>query len=254
MSISRWERSVIPPTNFLLKFGMLAQPKDCWFFWGLAGLTSADVLRVLPQSGSIPITIQTVSAGAKPEPKGTALVAIPLLPLVAAATKEKGSGLGNLSTTPPEALLAAPALWCPNPAYTVCLRVKGDSMQPVLHHGYIIAVDQMRKDTSKLDRQIIVAHHRKMGLVVSRYRRINGGGALFPDNRLHPPVSLAKGWRVVGKVLWWIGHAEELTKVKAGHRWRKQSVSRLSSQIPAEFGEPMSKPRPSSLSTDVQLA
>jgi phage repressor protein C with HTH and peptisase S24 domain len=78
-------------------------------------------------------------------------------------------------------------------------------MQPVLHNGYIIAVDQKQTEKSKLDGQIIVVHHRDMGLVVSRYRAINGGGALFPDNRSHPPVSMSRGWRVVGRVMWWIG-------------------------------------------------
>jgi hypothetical protein len=104
MSISRWERDIVPPANFLIKFGMLASSDDCWFFWGLAGLTSADVCRVLPDSansGTIPIAIQSVRAGAKGEPKAAALIAIPLLPLVAAATKEKGSDLATLSSATP---------------------------------------------------------------------------------------------------------------------------------------------------------
>jgi transcriptional regulator with XRE-family HTH domain len=51
MSISRWEAdSRQPPANYLIKFGLLAAPEDCWFFWGQAGLTVADVLRVLPDS------------------------------------------------------------------------------------------------------------------------------------------------------------------------------------------------------------
>jgi DNA-binding XRE family transcriptional regulator len=51
MSISRWESdSRQPPANYLIKFGLLANPDDCWFFWGQAGLTVADVMRVLPQS------------------------------------------------------------------------------------------------------------------------------------------------------------------------------------------------------------
>ena len=51
MSISRWEAdSHQPPANYLIKFGLLANPDDCWYFWGQAGLTVADVLRVLPSS------------------------------------------------------------------------------------------------------------------------------------------------------------------------------------------------------------
>jgi transcriptional regulator with XRE-family HTH domain len=51
MSICRWEADTHRPlANYLIKFGLLATPEDCWFFWGQAGLTIADVLRVLPQS------------------------------------------------------------------------------------------------------------------------------------------------------------------------------------------------------------
>jgi transcriptional regulator with XRE-family HTH domain len=51
MSISRWEcDSHRPPATYLIKFGILSTPDDCWFFWGQAGLTIADVLRVMPES------------------------------------------------------------------------------------------------------------------------------------------------------------------------------------------------------------
>src|ERR1700704_4647682 len=50
MSISRWEcDSHRPPANYLIKFGLLSTPDDCWFFWGQAGLTIADVIRVMPR-------------------------------------------------------------------------------------------------------------------------------------------------------------------------------------------------------------
>jgi|SRR5450755_3239541 transcriptional regulator with XRE-family HTH domain len=51
MSISRWEGdSHRPPANYLIKFGLLSKPDDCWFFWAQAGLTVADVMRVMPRS------------------------------------------------------------------------------------------------------------------------------------------------------------------------------------------------------------
>jgi transcriptional regulator with XRE-family HTH domain len=35
MLISRWEAgSRQPPANYLIKFGLLATPNDCWYFWG----------------------------------------------------------------------------------------------------------------------------------------------------------------------------------------------------------------------------
>jgi transcriptional regulator with XRE-family HTH domain len=49
MSISRWESdSKRPQANYLIKFGLLSAPDDCWFFWGQAGLTIAEVMRVMP--------------------------------------------------------------------------------------------------------------------------------------------------------------------------------------------------------------
>ena len=51
MSISRWESDIKrPPANYLIKFGILSNEADCWFFWGQAGLTVADVMRVMPRS------------------------------------------------------------------------------------------------------------------------------------------------------------------------------------------------------------
>lgn len=53
MSISRWEAdSRQPLAEHLIRFGLLSTPQDCWFFWAQAGLTLADVLRVLPSTRS----------------------------------------------------------------------------------------------------------------------------------------------------------------------------------------------------------
>lgn len=51
MSISRWEsNNKRPPANYLIKFGILSTPDDCWIFWGQAGLTIEDVMRVMPRA------------------------------------------------------------------------------------------------------------------------------------------------------------------------------------------------------------
>ena len=53
MSISRWEADARQPlAEHLIRFGLLSTPEDCWFFWAQAGLTPADVLRVLPPFNS----------------------------------------------------------------------------------------------------------------------------------------------------------------------------------------------------------
>src|ERR1700722_5089437 len=51
MSVSRWESdNKRPPAKYLIRFGLLSAPDDCWFFWGQAGLTIEDVIRVMPRS------------------------------------------------------------------------------------------------------------------------------------------------------------------------------------------------------------
>src|ERR1700724_748091 len=51
MSISRWESdNKRPPAKYLIKFGLLSTANACCFFWGQAGLTIEDVIRVMPRS------------------------------------------------------------------------------------------------------------------------------------------------------------------------------------------------------------
>lgn len=211
MAVSRWESGQQKcPANILIRLGTLSKAADCWYFWGLAGLTSQDVIRVLPlvrkRLGLAVPVLQVVAAGArKAKIKIPHFVALPLLPLVAAATKEKGSSHFELDSAVAEAFLSAPGEWCPNPSDTICLRVKGDSMEPLLHEGYVVAVDKKQSNVRKAENKIIVAHHKDFGLAVSRLRLLGRTHVLVPDNRSHEPVPLGSEWRMVGTVLWWLG-------------------------------------------------
>ena len=59
-------------------------------------------------------------------------------------------------------------------------------------------------DPDKLNGKIVVASHRKHGLLLGRFRRVNGMQMLESDNREYGPLVLGKGrdWRILGKVLW----------------------------------------------------
>ena len=49
MAVSRWERAIQEaPANIYIQLGNLAGDPLCWYFWGCAGLRTADVMRVLP--------------------------------------------------------------------------------------------------------------------------------------------------------------------------------------------------------------
>ena len=214
MAVSRWERGdAEPPADAYIRLGNIADDPLCWFFWGRAGLSTADIMRVLPtasrrlRQGRI-ASVQVVHAGQTSPLKRASFVAIPVLPVHAATPGENAEEVADLDQLRPEALWAAPVEWCPNPARTISLRVKGNSMSPLILDGYIIAVDTSDVSRDRLLGQIVVAwSSEKKCLLVSRLIRFDHTDVLVSDQREHQSISLANGssWRIVGRVLWWAG-------------------------------------------------
>src|SRR5258708_21247699 len=91
MAVSRWERGVSePPSHIYIEMGNLAGDPLCWYFWGRAGLSREDLLRVVPRlrerlhQALMPhLEIVTAGGGAK-KAEGLQFVTIPLLKTVAA--------------------------------------------------------------------------------------------------------------------------------------------------------------------------
>ena len=216
MAVSRWERGdAEPPADAYIRLGNIADDPLCWFFWGRAGLSTADVMRVLPtasrrlRQGRI-ASVQVVHAGHVGSPGPSRFVAIPILPVRAATPGAEGDEVSDLDQLKPEALWAAPIEWCPNPASTISLRVVGNSMSPVILDGYIIAVDTSDVSRDDLVGQIVVARNMKENrLLVSRMIRFDHTDALVSDQRDQQSVLLGNdsSWRIVGRVLWWTGKA-----------------------------------------------
>jgi len=216
MAVSRWERGEQEPTDrAYIELGNLAGDPDCWYFWGRAGLHNENLLSVTPVlrdrlQKSRFADFQIVSAGGtKKNPAKLPLVAIPVLKAVAAAIGEKGGDPSSLLAGPVESMIAAPKDWCPNPAATSCLRVRGTSMTPLIPDGAIIVVDSSQTDHMKLDGKVVVAWHRDQGLAVSRFKRYDHTEILEPENRGYDSITLSakQRWTIVAKVLWWIGKA-----------------------------------------------
>ena len=216
MTVSRWERGVAEPAGqTYIRLGNMAGDPLCWFFWKRAGLRVSDVTRVLPEArrrfaASRTAEVQLVSAGSgkKRSLKAASLVAIPLLPVHAGTPGYEGDNI-DLAEIAPESVLAAPLEWCPNPASTVGLRVKGNSMSPLILDGYIVAVDTSEIENDELVGQIVVATHKEKGLLLSRLIRFDHTDVLVSDHREYNsvPVTAGSDWRIVGKVLWWTGRA-----------------------------------------------
>jgi SOS-response transcriptional repressor LexA len=221
MAVSRWERGVSePPSHIYIEMGNLAGDPLCWYFWGRAGLSREDLLRVVPQlqgrlrRARLPhLEIVAAGGGAKIRKTKTKLqlVGIPLLKSVAAAHGEKIAGDGDdlLQDAPVESMIAAPKDWCPNPLSISCLRVRGNSMSPLILDGYIVAVDSSQTQIDDLGGKIVIAWHRDKGLTVSRLNRFDHTVVLQSENANYESVTLSgkHKWKIVAKVLWWIGKA-----------------------------------------------
>ena len=220
MAVSRWERGVKEPTsNSYIRLGNLAGTPDCWAFWSRAGLRTGDIAKMLPPARVIfgksrlpEFEIALAGGGKKPDAlsKKIKLVAIPILPVHAATYGESGDRPTDLGQVPAEGLIAAPPMWNPNPGETSCLRVKGSSMSPSIKEGDLIAVDASQNDPAKLGGKIVVVSLSDRGLVLGRFRRLNGTQVLESENQEYEPLVLSTGrnrkWNIVGKVLWLLRH------------------------------------------------
>jgi SOS-response transcriptional repressor LexA len=217
MAVSRWERGAQePPSHGYIALGNIARDSSCWYFWERAGLRSENVLRVLPSfenktSTSKVRNFEIVSAGIDSSKisEKIELVAVPLLKAVAASRGEKGDPLHLLSDAPIETMIAAPKDWCPNPSHTSCLRVQGNSMAPLIHDGYVVAVDTSQIDPTALDGRVVIAWHKDKGLTISRFRRYDHTEVLISENADYgaSTITAKHPWKIVGTVLWWIGKA-----------------------------------------------
>ncbi|HTC62014.1 MAG TPA: S24 family peptidase [Candidatus Saccharimonadales bacterium] len=216
MGVSRWERGAQEPSSHsYIELGNLAGDPDCWFFWSRAGLSSEDLMRVVPKLRnrfklSDTASIEIVHAGvAGKKLKKAQLVAIPLLKVVATTDGEKGDDVPMLHDAPIESMLAAPKEWCPSPASTYSLRVRGNSMNPMIYDGFILVVDSSQTNRTQLNGKIVIAWHKNSGLTVSRFRRYDHTEVLQPENREYESVTLDRNnnWKIIAKVLWWIGKA-----------------------------------------------
>jgi SOS-response transcriptional repressor LexA len=213
VAVSRWERGAKEPTaEAYIRLGQLAEGPASWIFWSRAGLRPAEIRRKLPpiaksDKARFPEFEIVLAGGGKRATQRSAklkIVAIPVLPVRAATPGGSGDRSTDLAQITAETVIAAPVTWNPNAGSTSCLRVKGSSMNPAMNDGDLVAVDASLNDPDKLNGKIIVASHRKHGLLLGRFRKVDGMQMLESENREYGPLVLGKGrdWRILGKVLW----------------------------------------------------
>lgn len=218
MALSRWERGTHePPAQAYIQIGNLIGEPDCSWFWERAGFRTSDLAKMVPEGRGVlrkamfPDLEIVVAGNRKKGHVGikSHLVAVPVLAAHAATYGGNGDQFQDLDDIPAQEMIAAPAMWCPHPADTTCLRVRGASMAPLINDGDIVAVDRSDTNPVDLSGKIVVTWQRENGLTLSRFLLVNGVQLLESENRDYEAVKLGKnrGWRIIGKVLWWIRHA-----------------------------------------------
>ena len=131
-------------------------------------------------------------------PPESAAAMIPFAPDVRLAA---GTGAVVFEESPEVSIAVATealASWA-RPDRLTCVQVAGDSMEPTIHDGDLVAVDAGRTDP--LDGQLFAART-DAGLVVKRLRQSGGRWLLASDNPAHPPRPVADGDRILGQLAW----------------------------------------------------
>lgn len=215
MTISRWERGLLQPSaEHFIQLGNLGDKGDAWFFWERAGIQPAKMVHALGGTARQKKVNAPSHELAQPpgnprnEEKLSQVIGLPLLRGVLGSHGVEGDHR-SLRTMPVAEMIGVPVSWCPNPAYTSLLRLKGRSMEPLIRQGDIVAVDSFQSDRSQLYGEIVIASSHRYGLTVARLRRYDTLDVLEAENREPEPVVLSKasGWRILAKVLWWISGA-----------------------------------------------
>lgn len=219
MTVSRWERGLLAPSaEFYIQLGNLAEARESWFFWECAGLRADKITRAMPgtrpwgKPGHSASKLEPARAGAAQVLGRSAKsnrVRLPLLKAIAGTHGEQGARRVSLRMIPATNMIGTPSDWCPNPQYTSLLRVRGQSMEPLIRDNDIVAVDSFQTERDELDGKIVVATSEEKGLCISRLRRYENFDVLEAENHKYSGIVLnkASGWRIVGRVLWWISAA-----------------------------------------------
>ena len=212
VAVSRWEQGAKEPTaESYVRLGNLAGAPECWSFWSRAGLRLDSARKPSPARPAgrarLPEFEIVIAGGGKRASRGSKkmeVVAIPVLPVHAATPGEIGDPDTDLRQIGAEAVIAAPPIWNPNAADTSCLRVKGSSMSPSINDGDLVAVDASQNDTGELSGKIVVVSQREQGLLLGRFRVLDGTQILESENRDYEPLVLGTGrnWKIIGKVVW----------------------------------------------------
>lgn len=210
-NVSKWERGENRPVpDVFVRIAALVDGPDRFFFWEEAGLPSeyfmGNAEKKMPSE--IVRATKTVIAqsfapvGDRANKTGDAAL-VPLLSGAAAAGNPRAIDARDV-----EEYLPLPKGMLPNAGTIVAVRVKGDSMAPLVNDGYTVLIDLSDRDPKHLVNKMVVAHNGE-GVTVKFLRQDKKDYLLVPYNvspRHDVMVFRPKeGWSIVGAVIMWIG-------------------------------------------------
>jgi len=194
MAPSRWERGINEPSSEIyMQLGKMAGDPDCWYFWQRGGLSREDIDNVVSGFGA-----------GSPDPD--------VKPVAMTGTTQQFLALplpiysDFASRTLEEDVLAVPPAWCPNPDRIICVRIHEDGMAPIVSEGFIAAIDTSITQPAQLQNALVAVLDPRDALIVRCLAQYGDTQMLIAENRRREPIPYNdQDWRIVGKVLWWIG-------------------------------------------------
>lgn len=178
-SVSKWEGGAYPPSPELyMRIASLCPPEQASEWMGLAGIGGAILSK---RATRIDTGFKSVPLSAYPA----------------------GAGRGTLhETKETEGKLSLP-LDLIN-GEMVCVRIQGDSMEPLIPDRSIAAVDRLNVNVKRLLGRVVAAEHDDHGVIVKRLCIYEDKLMLVSENPRYAPIEFTPGWRIDGRVEWWI--------------------------------------------------
>lgn len=215
-----WEKGRREPTVAqYLVLGKLAGPPEGWFFFRRAGLSDSDIYpfmadvqdRVLSRIEGkriqpIKVVPRDAIKGGRRKAMEVGHVAIPLLSDPTAAGSPR-----IIDEQVIERDIVVPAEVVRHPLDTVCIKVSGDSMAPILQEGYIVVVDAAQRDPARLVHQMVVVKELTgddAGITIKWLDRLGREYILAPENKAYRLQAMTRDHHLIGRVIWWHGHKE----------------------------------------------
>ena len=216
--VADWEQGRKEPgPGSYIQMARMAVSPQCSFFFEKAGLNRSDMYRLMPEIQAavldrverqgIPeikvLPAPKLKDGGPHNPGKADYFALPLLKDAAAAGAPR-----LVDESEVESYIIVPASQArPGPCWMTCIRVQGDSMEPILKDHYIVCIDSSVTDPRKLQQKMVLAYVDE-GVTIKHLDRVGNQWVLTAENKAYRPQPLGRDDRIIGRVAWWYGHQE----------------------------------------------